>query len=117
MTQDKTALQQLKKTLDDLRQALEAVESALIEFEDQALGDGEQGAQGIQSSSSSRGFELLAIPDVCLELGMGKSWVYERLKNREIPSVKLGHNIKVKREDLEQYLENNRYGPFGARIS
>ena len=113
MTQDKTALQQLKKTLDDLRQALEAVESALIEFEDQALGegDGEQGAQGIQSSSSSRGFELLAIPDVCLELGMGKSWVYRRLKSGEIPSVKLGHNIKVKREDLEQYLERRRYQP------
>ena len=112
MTQDKTALQQLKKTLDDLRQALEAVESALIEFEDQALGeegDGEQGAQGIQSSS--RGFELLAIPDVCLELGMGKSWVYRRLKTGEIPSVKLGHNIKVKREDLEQYLERRRYQP------
>jgi excisionase family DNA binding protein len=34
---------------------------------------------------------------------MGKSWVYRRLKSREIPSIKLGHNIKVKREDLEQY--------------
>ena len=112
MTQKTTSLQQLRQTLDDLRQALEAVESTLIEFEDQALGegDGEQGAQGIQSSSS-RGFELLAIPDVCLELGMGKSWVYRRLKSGEIPSVKLGHNIKVKREDLEQYLERQRYQP------
>ncbi len=34
---------------------------------------------------------------------MGKSWVYRRLKSREIPFIKLGHNIKVKREDLEQY--------------
>lgn len=107
-----TSLQHLRQTLDDLRQALEAVESALIEFEDQALGevgDGEEGAQGIRSSS--KGFELLSIPDVCLELGMGKSWVYRRLKTGEIPSVKLGHNIKVKREDLEEYLESQRYQP------
>jgi excisionase family DNA binding protein len=42
---------------------------------------------------------------------MGKSWVYRRLKSGEIPSIKLGHNIKVKREDLEQYLEGQRYQP------
>ena len=58
-------------------------------------------------------FELLTIEDVCQELGMGKSWVYKRLKSAEIRSVKLGHNIKVKREDLEQYLENNRNQPSG----
>ena len=39
---------------------------------------------------------------------MGKSWVYRRLKSGEIPSIKLGHNIKVKREDLHQYLESQR---------
>ena len=44
---------------------------------------------------------------------MGKSWVYRRLKSGEVPSVKLGHNIKVKREDLEQYLEDQRYQPPG----
>ena len=107
---NKTSLQQLRQTLDELRQALEAVESALIEFEDQALGDGdgEEGAQGVQSG---RGFELLSIPDVCQELRMGKSWVYRKLKSGEIPSIKLGHNIKIKREDLEQYLESQRYHP------
>ena len=42
---------------------------------------------------------------------MGKSWVYRRIKSGEIPSVKLGHNIKVKREDLEEYLEAQRYHP------
>jgi len=79
----------------------------LIEFEEQALGEeGEQGAQRLQSGTS---FQLLSIPDVCQELGMGKSWVYRRIKNGEIPSVKLGHNIKIKREDLEQYLESQRY--------
>jgi excisionase family DNA binding protein len=110
MAQQKTSLQQLRQALDDLRQALEGVESALIEFEEQALGEGgEQGAQRLQRGGTD--FELLSIPDVCQQLGMGKSWVYKRLKSGEIPSIKLGHNIKVKREDLEQYLAGRRYQP------
>jgi excisionase family DNA binding protein len=112
MSQKKTSLQQLRQALDALRQDLETLESALIEFEEQALGEegGEEGAQRLQSSSGT-GFELLAIPEVCQALGMGKSWVYRKLKSGEIPSVKLGHNIKVKREELEQYLERQRYQP------
>jgi excisionase family DNA binding protein len=42
---------------------------------------------------------------------MGKSWVYRSIKSGEMPSVKLGRNIKVKRKDLEQYLERQRYQP------
>ncbi len=58
-----------------------------------------------------KGLELLSIPEVCQELGMGKSWVYRRLKSGEIPSVKLGRSIKVKGEDLEEYLESQRHRP------
>jgi len=47
--------------------------------------------------------ELLSIAQVCQELGMGKSWVYNRIKSGEIPSIKLGNNYKVKREDLERF--------------
>ncbi len=109
-----TSLEQLRQTLNTLRQTLEGVESTLIEFEAEVLGGegGEAGAQGPQGSATA--FQLLSIPEVCQELGMGKSWVYRRLKSGEIPSVKLGHNIKVKREDLEQYLENQRYQPPAA---
>jgi excisionase family DNA binding protein len=108
VAQKETSLQQLRQALDDLRQALEGVESALIEFEEQALGEGgQQGAQRLQRGGTD--FELLSIPEVCQQLEMGKSWVYKRLKSGEIPSIKLGHNIKVKREDLEQYLESQRY--------
>jgi excisionase family DNA binding protein len=42
---------------------------------------------------------------------MGKSWVYRRLKGGEIPSIKLGRTIKVKRADLDIYLESMRYSP------
>lgn len=68
---------------------------------------------GTQRPESGTRFELLTIEDVCQELGIGKSWVYKRLKSAKIPSVKLSHNIKVKREDLERYLENNCYRPSG----
>jgi hypothetical protein len=45
MAQEMISLQQLRQALDDIRQALEGAESALIEFEEQALGEeGEQGA-------------------------------------------------------------------------
>jgi excisionase family DNA binding protein len=105
MAQQKTSLQQLRQALDSLRQALEGVESALIEFEETLGGEGPERPQG------QRSMDLLSIPDVCQELRMGKSWVYKRLKSGEIPSIKLGHSIKVKREDLEQYLESHRYQP------
>ncbi len=100
--------EQLKQAFEDLRQALEGAESALIEFEE-TLG-GEEAPDRPQGQIS---MELLSIPEVCQELGMGKSWVYRRLKSGEIPSIKLGHNIKVKREDLHQYLESQHYAPSG----
>ena len=42
---------------------------------------------------------------------MGKSWIYRLLRSGEIPSVKLGRSIKVKRTDLEEYLEKQRSRP------
>jgi excisionase family DNA binding protein len=45
---------------------------------------------------------------------MAKSWVYWRIQGGEIPSVKLGRNIKVGREDLEGYLEAQRYQPTAS---
>ena len=58
--------------------------------------------------------DLLSIPELCQELGMGKSWVYRHLRSGEIPSVKLGRSIKVKREDLEEYLERHRFRPLAG---
>ena len=49
--------------------------------------------------------QLLSVKEVCQELGMSKSWVYQRIHIEEIPSIKLGGSIKVKREDLQGYVE------------
>jgi excisionase family DNA binding protein len=48
---------------------------------------------------------LLSVKEVCEELGMSKSWVYQRIHSAEIPSIKLGGSIKIKREDLQGYVE------------
>jgi excisionase family DNA binding protein len=102
------ALRPLKQALEIHHRSLEGLESALIEFEE-ALGSQER-SERLQEEDKQRGsLDLLSINDVCQELGMGKSWVYKRIQTGEIPSVKLGHNIKVRREDLEGYLEEQRY--------
>jgi excisionase family DNA binding protein len=97
--------QRLKEALDDLRQALEGFESALLEFEEALEGEEQERPQ------TRKGLELLSIAEVCQEIRMGKSWVYKKISSGEIPSVKLGRNIKVSRRDLEGYLETLRHQP------
>ncbi len=99
--------QRLKQTFEALRLALEEAESALVEFEETLGGD----SSSTTRPQSRTGLELLSIPEVCQELGMGKSWVYQRIRSGEIPSIKMGHNIKVRREALEGYLERHSYRP------
>ena len=97
--------QRLKQTFEALRQALEDAESALIEYEE-TLGEDSSSTVRPQSRAD---LELLSMPEVCQKLGMGKSWVYQRIRSGEIPSIKLGHNIKVRREALEAYLDQLSY--------
>ncbi len=108
----KRALEPLRQALESHHHSLEALESALMEFEE-ALGGQEERQQERpqvqQQGAAEGGLDLLSITDVCQELGMGKSWVYRHIQSGEIPSVKLGRNIKVRREDLEAYLEGQRY--------
>jgi excisionase family DNA binding protein len=102
------SLQRLKEALRAHREALEDLESALLECEESIGGEAQERPQ------QKQGLGLLSIPELCQELGMGKSWVYRRLRSGEIPSVKLGRSIKVKREDLEGYLESRRHRPPDA---
>ncbi len=95
------SLARLKQALQTHRRALEELERAVLEFEEAADGR-------VLDRPESRDFELLSIAQVCQHLGMCKSWVYRRIHNQEIPSVRLGRSIKVKRSDLEQYLEEHR---------
>ena len=98
---------QLREALNHLHEALEDFESAMLEFEG-ALEEEE--APG-HLRHRRRDSDLLSIQEVCQELDMGKSWVYKKLKSGEIPSIRLGRLIKVRRADLEEYLNTHRYRP------
>src|ERR671910_3742434 len=99
------SLKQLKQALQAHHHALEQLESALLEFEQSISGEAALGNQEEQQ----HGVQLLYIPQLCQELGMGKSWIYRRLRSGEIPSVRLGRTIKVRRDELEQYLDRHHY--------
>jgi excisionase family DNA binding protein len=97
-------LARLRKALQNHHRALEELESTVLEFEEAVEGK-------TLNRPEARESELLSIPQVCKYLGMGKSWVYRRIHDGEIPSMRLGRTIEIKRSDLEQYLEDHRQLP------
>jgi excisionase family DNA binding protein len=68
------------------------------------------GVKGPAHSEESQSLELLSPAEVSKALGMGKSWVYQRIRSGDIQSVRLGNNLKVRRQDLQDYLETRRRG-------
>ena len=101
MASESDTLQQLRQAIEHHRQALQALEEALL---------AELDSRRAEQNGHQRG--LLSIKEVCEELGMGKSWVYHRLRSGEIPSIKLGGAVKVKRADLDTFVENQPYRSF-----
>jgi excisionase family DNA binding protein len=99
------SLKQLKEALQADHQAFEKLESAHVEFEQSISGEAALCPQQAQGSD----VQLLSIPQLCQELGMGKNWIYRRLRSGEIPSIRLGRSIKVRRDELEAYLERHHY--------
>jgi ferric-dicitrate binding protein FerR (iron transport regulator) len=65
-------LEQLKEALHAHHQALEQLESALLEFE-QSISSGKAAVRPQQEGEQRAGVQLLSIPQLCQELGMGKS--------------------------------------------
>jgi excisionase family DNA binding protein len=106
---DARTLERLKQALEAHHQALEELESALLEFEESLHEEATALRPQQEEGQRGGGVQLLSIAQLCQELGMGKSWVYRHLRSGEIPSVRLGRSIKVRRDDLEEYLEKHRY--------
>ena len=49
--------------------------------------------------------KLLTIEELCKELGIGRSKAYQLLKDKQIPSGKIGRRILIRRSDMEQYID------------
>src|SRR5215203_3211754 len=113
------ALESFVEDLEGLEGAVQRFEEALLELEEGALKEGaleegaleegaleegalEEGAPVQQNGQSSR---LLSPSEVCQKLEADRASVYRRLRSGEIPSLKLGSALKVRREDLEGYMK------------
>jgi excisionase family DNA binding protein len=100
-----SARKKLQRTIRNLHRSLEEAESALVEFEESLQGE------SILRPNEHKEHQFLSIPQLCQEVGMGKSWVYKRISSGELPSVRFGRSLKVKRQDLEKYIESHRHHP------
>jgi excisionase family DNA binding protein len=104
------ALESFVENLEGLEGAVQRFEEALLELEEGALkeealleeGALEEGAPVHHNGQSSR---LLSPSEVCQELEADRASVYRRLRSGEIPALKLGSALKVRRADLEGYMK------------
>jgi excisionase family DNA binding protein len=104
--------QRLKQALDNLRQALEEAESVLLELDETFFKEEkEEEEEHVKRTQERRDQDLFSVMEVCQELEMSKTWVHRKIKSGEIASTRLGNNIKVRRKDLEEYLESSRQHP------
>ena len=90
------------ETLRRIRQAFEVQRRALQTLEEAML-------EGFASQSRDGDQRLLSVQEVSEQLGMGRSWVYNQIRSGELPSVQLGGTVKIKREDLEQYIQRHHH--------
>ena len=49
---------------------------------------------------------LLSVSEVAKELRVNRNYIYKLIKEGELKAVKIG-SIKVRKEDLEEYVERN----------
>ena len=108
------ALEAFVEDLEGFEGAMQRFEEALLELEEGALKEGapEAGSEE-QGAPVHRGghhnLRLLSPSEVCEELGADRAWVYRRMRSGEIPSLKLGNALKVRREDLEEYIKGQQH--------
>jgi excisionase family DNA binding protein len=102
------ALESFVEDLEGLEGAVQRFEEALLELEEGALEEGalEEGAPVYQNGQTPR---LLSPSEVCQELEADRASVYQKLRSGEIPSLKLGNALKVRREDLEEYMKGQQH--------
>jgi excisionase family DNA binding protein len=100
----------LEQALETFVEDLEGLESQLLKFEE-ALLELEEGSLNEEAPENGRGqntTRLLSPSEVCQELGEEGTVVYRRLRNGQIPSLKLGHALKVRRADLQEYMKTQQ---------
>jgi len=52
--------------------------------------------------------ELLKASDIAKMLNISKAMVYKLMQTRQIPTIHIGQSRRVLKEDLENYIRENR---------
>jgi excisionase family DNA binding protein len=102
------ALESFVEDLEGLEGAVLRFEEALLELDEEALKE-EAPEEGVPVHKSGQSSRLLSPSEVCQELEADRASVYRRLRNGEIPCLKLGDALKVRREDLEEYMKGEQH--------
>ena len=53
--------------------------------------------------------EMLTIRDVQAALKCGKTTAYSLVSKRLLPAIRVGRSLRIRRSDLEAFIERNRY--------
>src|SRR5829696_9064577 len=105
--------QRLEQALEGFVGDLEGLEGALLTFERllEFVLKPEEGAlkEGAPEHQNGHNLRLLSPSEVCQELGEERTVVYRRLRSGEIPSLKLGHALKVRQADLQEYMKGQQH--------
>jgi excisionase family DNA binding protein len=56
----------------------------------------------------SHEIRLLTAPDVARILNISKGAAYKLIQLNQIPSVRINRNVRVKREDLDDFIKQNK---------
>jgi excisionase family DNA binding protein len=113
MTTTTPSPQRLGQALEGFIGNLEGLEGALLKFERllEFVLEPEEGAlkEGApEHQNGHNNLRLLSLSEVCQELGEESTVVYRRLRSGEIPSLKLGHALKVRQADLQEYMKGQQ---------
>ena len=118
--------QRLEQALEVFVGDLERLEGSLVKFgrllefvlelkegtlEEGTLEEGalKEGAPEHQNGHNGHNnLRLLSPSEVCQELGEESTVVYRRLRSGEIPCLKLGHALKVRQTDLQEYMKGQQ---------
>ena len=105
-----TSTQHLEQAMESFVEGLEGLESTLVKFEE-ALLELEEGALEEEAPEHQNGqnLKLLSPSEVCEELGEESAVVYRKLRSGEIPSLRLGQALKVRRTDLQEYVKGQQH--------
>jgi excisionase family DNA binding protein len=65
------------------------------------------GKEGVETQKSHQPDKLLKAQEVAAILQIGRSKAYQIMRGREIPTVQVGHSVRVRRQDLDTFIQMN----------